>query len=120
MENVFVYGTLKRGEPNHGLLGDGQFVGEAMTVDRFHLYDTGWYPAMVTLDPENDNDSVQVCGELYKVTPETLKNLDRLEGVPFLFKRVQVTLNDNRTAWAYVWGNGYAVDEENWHLIDVW
>ena len=39
---VFVYGTLKRGQPNHGFMtkaenGKATFIGEARTVDKWPL-----------------------------------------------------------------------------------
>ena len=42
MHRLFVYGTLKRGLPNHGLLQDSQngkavFVGEGVTAEKYPL-----------------------------------------------------------------------------------
>ena len=43
MENIFVYGTLKKGEPNSSLMGNGnehgvyRFVDQALTVDRWPM-----------------------------------------------------------------------------------
>src|SRR6266581_3851339 len=75
---VFVYGTLKRGQRNHGLLSDHQFLGLALTLPHYRLYDSGRHPALVD-DPEN---GVAVRGEVWQVSEETLQKLDEYEGVP--------------------------------------
>lgn len=72
---VFVYGSLRKHESNHGLLDASQLVcHQCATAGR--LYDTGQgYPAMVPSD-----NGERVYGELYRVTTDVLKCLDELEG----------------------------------------
>nr|WP_263327450.1 gamma-glutamylcyclotransferase family protein [Neobacillus sp. Marseille-Q6967] len=75
MENhyVFVYGTLRKHEPNHFLLKDAALVAEQAWTDG-SLYDTGLgYPAV----KESETDIVY--GELYLVNEEQLQSLDELE-----------------------------------------
>ncbi|MDQ0253345.1 gamma-glutamylcyclotransferase (GGCT)/AIG2-like uncharacterized protein YtfP [Evansella vedderi] len=77
MENtlyVFVYGTLRVHEGNHSLLRDAKCVARHAWTNGV-LYDTGvGYPAMAT-------DSMErVYGEVYEITKEHLRCLDRLEG----------------------------------------
>ncbi len=45
----------------------------------------------------------RVTGELYKVTPATMKRLDSLEGHPDFYTRQQIRLDDGSTAQAYLW-----------------
>lgn len=73
---VAVYGTLKRGFYNHGVMGESEFLGEIKTEPSFTLYDVhGMYPALV-----NEGNTKVSC-EIFKVTsPETLKRIYRLEG----------------------------------------
>lgn len=78
---VFVYGTLKRGGGLHRALRESEFVGSAVTLG-FAMYDLGAFPGIV---PHRLGSSVH--GELYKVTDETLGDLDRIEGVPTLYSR---------------------------------
>lgn len=72
LHKVFVYGTLKRGEGNHGLLEDERFLGEAVTGCGFTMTTLGCpYVIMV------GNDVIK--GEVYEVDDEKLVWLDRLE-----------------------------------------
>ena len=74
MEKVFVYGTLRKHESNHGLLATAKPVAMQCRVEG-RLYDTGGgYPAMA-LEPE-----YWTYGELYEVDDAQLSNLDCLEG----------------------------------------
>jgi gamma-glutamylcyclotransferase (GGCT)/AIG2-like uncharacterized protein YtfP len=74
---VFVYGSLKRGYWNNRLLATSRFLAEAITVeDNFVMYD-GAFPYVAT------GGISKIKGELFEVdNEETLRNLDRLEGVP--------------------------------------
>lgn len=92
--NVFVYGTLRRGEVNHGLMAGSDVVAmQAWTAGR--LVDTGFgYPGLV-LAP--DDPHARTYGEVYRVSKQRLPDLDRLEGYrgegeENLFDRTTVTV----------------------------
>lgn len=71
---VFVYGSLRQGESNHGLLSTSELVASSCQV-RGELYDLGCgYPALLVSDTD------WATGELYRVKAETLRKLDELEG----------------------------------------
>ncbi|MBF8376339.1 gamma-glutamylcyclotransferase [Alicyclobacillus mali] len=96
VHTVFVYGTLRKGQPNRPVmepylvadLGEGQIRGA--------MYDLGPFPA-VTLE----EDGV-VTGEWVRVTDEGLARLDRLESYPRFYDRAIVsdTANGLR-GWVY-------------------
>ena len=93
---VFVYGTLLRGQVNHGLLADADFLGVHRTEPRFTLFLLGAYPGLVA------SGSTAVLGEVYRVNDAGLRALDRLEDYPRLYDRKQVqTAYGN--AWVYVY-----------------
>jgi gamma-glutamylaminecyclotransferase len=94
--HVMVYGTLLRGEPNHGRMAGARFVRDVRTEARFTLADLGPFPAL------REGGSTAVLGEVYEVTPQHLAALDRFEGVPHLYERVTVRLADSALAQAYV------------------
>jgi gamma-glutamylaminecyclotransferase len=85
---LFVYGTLKRGLAGNQLLAEQQFVQEARTLPCYRLYDAGAYPCLV----EDPVEGVAVEGEVWRVNPATLAQLDVFEGVPQLFVRRQIAL----------------------------
>ena len=100
---VFVYGTLKEGYSNSTLLQSSRLDRQAMTVNRYRMKCNGYYPSVLR-DPEN---SGRILGEVYEVTDETLKQLDRLEGTSSgLYYRDQVQVkdcsNEVTTAWMYI------------------
>jgi gamma-glutamylcyclotransferase (GGCT)/AIG2-like uncharacterized protein YtfP len=107
---VFVYGSLLKGFGNyrHYLAGkDAAYVGRATTVDAaWGMLDLGSFPGVV---PSKRGSPVK--GEVYMVTDDVFKRLDRLEGHPRMYKREQVEVEvstrsgDATTlyAWMYVY-----------------
>ncbi len=96
--NIFVYGTLKRGEPLHHLLEGAKFLGEGR-VKGYTLYDLGEYPAARPTSGE-----ASVWGEVYEIPPELLTILDEVED-EYDRREVPVELEDGRilTAWMYIY-----------------
>lgn len=94
---VFVYGSLKRGQPGHHWLNGSRWCGEAR-LPGLALYDLGPFPMAVA------SDDPQAClqGEIYGVSTAQLARLDRFEGVPRLYERLLRPLDDGRHAWVYV------------------
>ena len=91
MNNIFVYGTLKRGFRNSYFLSGQEFLGEAETSADFRLFDGVHFPAMV----EYPQNGVKVKGELWKVDDAHKRHIDRLEGVPAFYRRIPVTLDSH-------------------------
>lgn len=89
MTYLFVYGTLKKGFGNHVLLDGCRFMQEATTKPFYRLYDCGPYPCLVKA-----KQGRAISGEVYEVDDATLKRLDRLEGVPFLYQRDTIELSN--------------------------
>ena len=93
---IMAYGTLMQGEPNHHLLANSRFLGEASTAPEFTLVNMGAYPAMV------EDGTTAVKGEVYEVNAITLAELDSLEGAPVFYKRRMITLANGRRVIAYI------------------
>lgn len=96
MKNVFVYGTLLRGEPNHALLKGARFVCNARTPAAFTLVSLGGFPGML------QGGSTAVHGEVWRVDARTLARLDQLEGHPSFYHRVRIALDSVADVEAYV------------------
>lgn len=85
---VFVYGTLKRNEPNHHVIdpakhsceqttGVSKFIGPARTENLFPLVIGTRFNIPFLLDRPGVGKSV--LGEIYEVDEKVLKKLDALE-----------------------------------------
>ena len=94
---VFVYGTLMKGESNHGYLENSTLVSKA-TIRGYEMYDVGFYPAII------HGDSL-IVGELYTVPLEDVPSIDMLEGEGSLYgKRCEtVTDSDGNESLAFVY-----------------
>jgi len=90
---LFVYGSLKRGQANHGKLGGAPFVSVTRTVAQFALRLVESYPA---LSPGVRS----IGGELFWVSPARLSLLDEFEGDGYI--RAEIDLVDGRRAVSYV------------------
>lgn len=104
--HVLVYGSLKRGRPNHGpyLNREGAtFVGFRVIAGPYVMLNLGAFPGVVNLDEEYKAAEPQpILCELYKVDVETLHALDCLEGHPNFYERKKVKLGkDDPHAWVY-------------------
>jgi gamma-glutamylcyclotransferase (GGCT)/AIG2-like uncharacterized protein YtfP len=80
---LFAYGTLRRGEPGHGLMADAAYVA---TVMRPHLrwISDAEYPACI----ESEDAADFVIGEIWAVPVKDLPLLDDYEGENY--RRVQL------------------------------
>jgi len=99
-ELVFVYGTLKEGFDNHIVMmeSNGVLVSKPARMPYFNMYDQGYFPAAVCTDSKND----VIYGEIYSV--DSLAPLDRLEGYPTHYDRVQVDTQYGKV-WVYVYAD---------------
>ncbi|GJN34515.1 hypothetical protein PR202_gb23182 [Eleusine coracana subsp. coracana] len=91
---VFVYGTLKRGFPNHPLLAASAspFVGAASTAAPASLV-IGPYSVPFLLPSPSSSSGRPVSGELYAPSPSALAELDALEGTHIgLYERRRLTV----------------------------
>jgi gamma-glutamylaminecyclotransferase len=93
---VFVYGSLKRGEGNHAVLGSARFVREATTEPRFTVVAQETYPAMI------EGGTTAVHGEVFEIDEPMLAALDAFEGHPDYYRRITLALDDGSEAFAYV------------------
>jgi gamma-glutamylcyclotransferase (GGCT)/AIG2-like uncharacterized protein YtfP len=115
---VFVYGTLKKGFGNHGVLGDAKFICEDRTRYPYIMMDAG-FPVVMDTPPagKSPNDVHFVTGEVYEIPDDVygrgiLRNLDGLEGEGRMYHR-KVTLTDSGHMVSMYFG-----DEDCWSRHD--
>ena len=78
MQNIFVYGTLKRGQEFSAPLADQEFLLEASTAAEYWLFSLGTYPGLVDAATQ-PGDCIR--GEVYRVDSQCRRRLDEIECV---------------------------------------
>jgi gamma-glutamylaminecyclotransferase len=104
---LFVYGSLRKGLPNHPLLSDASYIGTYTTRDTYYMagLKSQAYP-YVTEEPLHASlQPTQITGELYDLPESLLQTLDALEGHPDEYMRKPVDLSDGTQAEMYVLQN---------------
>ena len=99
---VFVYGSLKRGYRLFSqYLEETAFIGKA-TLEGYtlHKVDNAWYPGI-------KKGAGKVKGEVFKIGPDNLKQLDLVEGEGQLYDRITAevvleNLGETLTAYVYI------------------
>ena len=101
--NIFVYGSLMRGESNHHVLDAEytKFISTGITKRGYTLYDLGGFPGMI----EGGNGAV--VGEIYEVCPFVKSRLDMLEGHPQFYRRSIIELQSGDRVEAYILQPGW-------------
>ena len=89
---VFVYGTLMKGESNHHYLRNARFLGKAATAPQYRLYSLGAYPVLC------DAGKQRIHGEVYRISQVALQRLDELEEYPQYYQRKLIA-----TPWGRAW-----------------
>ncbi|XP_005754360.1 gamma-glutamylaminecyclotransferase B-like [Pundamilia nyererei] len=95
MTRVFVYGILKKGQPNNYRMfdnnnGKAEYLGLAFTIQKYPLVITTEYNIPFLLNIPGQGHRVH--GEIYKVDDQMLKFLDTFKSVPTLYQRTVVQL----------------------------
>ncbi|KAJ8401258.1 hypothetical protein AAFF_G00384890 [Aldrovandia affinis] len=95
MTHIFVYGTLKRGQPNHFRMmdaanGKAEYCGRGRTVQSFPLVIAGEHNIPFLLNVPGSGRRVK--GEVYRVDGPMLAFLDEFEGCPHMYQRTPVAL----------------------------
>jgi gamma-glutamylcyclotransferase (GGCT)/AIG2-like uncharacterized protein YtfP len=107
-ELVFIYGTLRRGGPNHGGMAGAEFVAEGLS--RGSLYEVSRCPCFVPAE-----EGSFIAGDLYQVRSGHLEELGDLEvvaaglGEAGMVEKIRVKVHPNNLgqqawdAWAWAW-----------------
>lgn len=89
---LFVYGTLKKGEPGHELMTDATFVGTVMKTNLRWIRDAE-YPSCI----ETDDSTDYVVGEIWDVPATALPMLNEYEGSNYRLVKLK-----NSNIYAYL------------------
>ncbi|XP_069826826.1 gamma-glutamylaminecyclotransferase isoform X3 [Dendropsophus ebraccatus] len=90
MHDIFVYGTLKSGQPNYHIMTDPKhgkavFKGTGRTVDKYPLViaEKANIPFLMNVPGTGHH----IAGEIYSVDDQMLQFLDEFESCPDMYQR---------------------------------
>ena len=123
---LFVYGSMRKGQPNHRLLEEPgvQFIGYYTTLDPMYMIGlkSKSFPYVVTEQIHEDLKPTPITGELYEITLAVLEKLDALEGHPSYYRRRPVVVFNvkeakTRLAYMYILDNAELIEgiQESFH-----
>ncbi|KAM9836157.1 gamma-glutamylaminecyclotransferase B-like isoform 1-T3 [Aulostomus maculatus] len=95
MAVIFVYGTLKKGQPNYYRMfdssnGKAEFLASVRTTQKYPLIIATKHNIPFLLNIPGQGQRVH--GEIYKVDEKMLNFLDDFEGIPTMYQRTMVEL----------------------------
>jgi gamma-glutamylcyclotransferase (GGCT)/AIG2-like uncharacterized protein YtfP len=93
---ICVYGSLRRGMGNHPLMRDSKLLSTETISDNFEMIDMGSFPGLVETDEPNE-----IVIEVYEVTPDVFRNIERLESYPSWYNRRNVTTTEGEVGIYY-------------------
>jgi len=110
---ILVYGSLRQGMGNHGLLADSEFLGEYNFEDNYVMLDWGGFPALTPSE-----EIYPIVGEVYKVDEATYRRVEMLEGYPNFYDRIEVNTPYGKAGMYFVHNshrtNDSIVEDGNW------
>lgn len=105
LHKVFVYGTLKRTYHNFHYLKNAKYLGEGHIEGiMFHC---GGFPAVSLAER-----FCQVKGEVFEATDDEVYAMDKLEGHPDWYLRIQIHIFPYGLCWVYTFPRQFS-DKEN-------
>ena len=107
IENVFVYGTLKQGHANNGLMETSELIEQEAYVKNMSLINARAYPFAI------DKENSFVLGELYRIPKQRMALLDLLESYPTMYNRKKLKIYEVRTGYRIGTAWIYFVDDKN-------
>lgn len=96
---LFIYGSLKRGQSNHRILADQEYLGDAVTEPRYRIIQLGKYGGLI----RDEVAGFAVKGELWAVSACGLAELDDFEMGEGLWARFPVAVAGREGVEAYFW-----------------
>lgn len=120
MDLLFVYGSMKKGFRNHFRMEKENFIGNAITKEKYSMYPDSNYSFPYAI---KENQEFNLKGELYEIKNIGFSILDDFEGVPTYYQReiIPVICDDKEhNAYIYFRASSNKRDYEDDLLIDEW
>ena len=112
---LFVYGTLMKNLYNHHLLSSAVFICKCKTAEKFSLYLEGSIPYLT-----NRQQLYHIKGELYDVSDDIIKEIDKLESEGEWYHRKVIEIFEkNLKVYAYFNDkDGVFYDTDDYHFFE--
>ncbi|HIK19050.1 MAG TPA: gamma-glutamylcyclotransferase [Leptolyngbyaceae cyanobacterium M33_DOE_097] len=109
---IFICGSALRGQPDHGNLGNAQFIRTAKTqaIYRLHAAENGWHPAIYQVE----ENGISIPGEVYEISIAEFDHLAANEP-PHMYPS-DVVLEDGEVLTAFLYPREL-VEQYNWEDI---
>ena len=88
--NLWIYGSLKKGQSRASVMEGQEFVGEFNTTPDYRMFNMGSFPALKNY---KDNGN-RIKGELWRVDDRCLQILNRIEGAPSFYRLEEINLEN--------------------------
>ena len=108
---IFVYGSLRHRLHNNWLLDDDTYIGMYKTKEAYYMVGpiSKAYPYCSKEQIFQATTPSQITGEVYDISPTTLRKLDALEGTSYV--RQTIEIEDNILADMYLLENDTLIQE---------
>lgn len=94
MAELFVYGTLLKGEPRDFLLRSARLVSpRVVSVGLFRMATEGPFP-LIWRAERDETHAGRLLGELYELPDHLFRRLDEIESEGYLYSRTRIRLQD--------------------------
>lgn len=109
MLRIAVYGSLREGMGNSGLLNTARKLSTEVVTLPFEMIDMGGFPGLVKSEEQK-----QVVAEIYEVDEVTYKRVERLESYPSFYTKHTVETTQGATE-IYVLNQSRESNRESWY-----
>ncbi len=106
MNNIFVYGTLRRTDVRNSVLTNSKFLGDYKSIPKYTMYNLGAFPCITF------GGKTSIVGEVYSVDNYTLDRIDMIEGHPSFYTRLPIELLDSNTELSSVNVEAYFIVDD--------
>jgi len=93
MTKICVYGSLLSDLGNHGVLRDSKLIKKETIQAPYFMVSLGGFPGLI---PDRQKTNHKIVVEIYSVTNDIYKSVERLEGFPHFYQKATVSTTEGQ------------------------